>query len=157
MRTLLVLLAGLCLSTATSLAIYAVIRWEDGRFVEVLEGGQLRTNIDESILDAAIAQVLRANSLADPMGAEQSAEADGYTPGVPWFAPPDLFGRSKKWTSRLSPEQLDQFGRPLQIEVLDDGDQPSLVVVHHNDREAANRIAHHLALKLAECGVTSVN
>jgi hypothetical protein len=157
MRSLLILLAGLCLSIATSLVLYTAIHWGNEPFVEVLEGGQLRTNVDEGALDAAIVHVLKANSPADPMAEEQSAEADDYTPGVPWFAPPDLLGRSKKWTSRLTPKQLDQFGRPLQIEVLDDGDLQSLVVVHHNDRGAANRVAHHLALKLAERGVMSVN
>jgi hypothetical protein len=157
MRSLLILLAGLCVSTATSLVLYTAVHWGNEPFVEVLEGGQLRTNVDEGALDAAIAQVLKANSLAESGPVERSGEADSYTPGVPWFAPPDLFGRSKKWTSRLSAKQLDQFGRPLQIEVLDDGDLQSLVVVHHNDRGAANRVAHHLALKLAERGVTSVN
>jgi hypothetical protein len=157
MRSLLVLLAGLCVSTATSLVLYTAVHWGNEPFVEVLEGGQLRTNVDEAALNTAIAQVLRANCLADSGAKEQAGDADDYTPGVPWFAPPDLLGRSKKWTSRLSPKQLDQFGRPLQIEVIDDGDLQSLVVVHHNDRGAANRVAHHLALKLAERGVMSVN
>ena len=154
MRSFLILLAGLCASTATSLVVYSVIRWEEGPFVEVLENGRLQTSVDESALEAAIAQVLRANRLAEP---EPAANADSYTPGAPWFSPPDLFGHREKWTSRLSREQLDQFGRPLQFEVLDRRNLPSLVIVHHDDRKAANRIAHHLALKLAERGVTSVN
>ena len=157
MRSVLILLAGLSLSIATSLVLYTAVHWGNEPFVEVLEDGQVRTNVDEGALDAAIAVVLKANRLAASGAEEHALEDDGYTPGVPYFAPPDLFGRSKKWTSRLSPKQLDQFGRPLQIEVFDDGDLQSLVVVHHNDRGAANRVAHHLALKLAERGVTSVN
>jgi hypothetical protein len=34
---------------------------------------------------------------------------------------------------------------------------PTLVFVHHDDKEVANRVARHVALELAESGVTLTN
>jgi hypothetical protein len=61
MRPLLIVLAGLCASTATSLAIYAAIRFEEKPFVEVLHGGLLRTSANDFTLNASVSHVLGVN------------------------------------------------------------------------------------------------
>jgi hypothetical protein len=110
MRPLLIVLAGLCASAATSLVLYAAVQLEKKPYVEVLQGGLVRTDADDITLNASVAHVLGVN------------RSPAATP-----------------------------------EVLKGDDMPTLVFVHHDDREVANRVARHLALELAENGVSLVN
>lgn len=157
MRPLLIVLAGLCASAATSLALYAAIRFEEKPFVEVMQGGLLRTSADDFTLNASVAHVLDVNRSPAATPEEQLERAEYREHSDAWFTKPDLFGHAQERASRLVRQQLDRSGSPMQIEVLKGDDMPTLVFVHHDDREVANRVARHLALELAENGVTLVN
>jgi hypothetical protein len=157
MRPLLIVLAGLCASTATSLVLYAAVQLEKKPYVEVLEGGLVRTDADDITLNASVAHVLGVNRSPAATPEEQLERAEYREHSDAWFTKPDLFGSSQERASRLVRRQLDRAGRPIQIEVLKGEDMPTLVFVHHDDREVANRVARHLALELAENGVTLMN
>lgn len=157
MRPLLIVLAGLCASTATSLVLYAAVQLEKKPYVEVLQGGLVRTDADDITLNASVAHVLDVNRSPAATPEEQLERAEYREHSDAWFTKPDLFGHAQERASRLVRQQLDRSGSPMQIEVLKGDDMPTLVFVHHDDREVANRVARHLALELAENGVTLVN
>lgn len=157
MRPLLIVLAGLCASVTTSLVVYAAVQLEKKPFVEVLQGGLLRTNADEIALNASMSQVMNINRLPGASPEERLEASDYHEHGDVWFSRPDLFGHAQERASRMVREQLDRTGRPIRLEVLRGDDMPTLIFVHHEDRDVANRVARQLASELAECGVTQLN
>ncbi|QDV76412.1 hypothetical protein [Botrimarina mediterranea] len=157
MRPLLIVLAGLCASTATSLAVYAAVQLERKPYVEVLQGGLVRTTAEDFVLSCSVSHVLHVNRSPAATPEEQLEKADYHEHGDVWFSKPDLFGQATERASRMVRRQLDRTGRELQIEVLQGEGMPTLVFVHHDDQEAANRVARHLAIELAENGVKLMN
>lgn len=157
MRPLLIVLAGLCASVTTSLVVYAAIQFEKKPFVEVLQGGLLRTNADEFVLNASLSQVMNINRLPGRSPEERLEASDYHEHGDVWFSRPDLFGHAQERASRMVRQQLDRSGVPMRVEVLKGDQMPTLVFVHHEDRNAANRVARQLAAELSEHGVTLAN
>ncbi len=157
MRPLLIVLAGLCASVSTSLVVYAAIQLEKKPFVEVLQGALLRTNAEEMTLNNALTEVMKINRLPGKSLEERLEASDYHEHGDVWFSRPDLFGHAQERASRMVRQQLDRSGRPIRLEVLRGDDMPTLVFVHHEDRDAANRVARQLAAELTESGVRQLN
>lgn len=153
MRPLLVVLAGVSLSCATSLAVWAAVEFDERPYYEILEGGLLRTNAPEKYVNVAVDETLRT-CRPDEGELEQRIERSCYQESADaWFTRPDVFGYAQERASRLVREQVDRFGHSMRVEVIQGPDMPTLIFLQHGNPEGAKRVAIQIAAQLSNMGI----
>lgn len=152
MRPLLVSLAGLCASVATSLVVWLAVSGDTAPYYEALDGSLVRTTASDADVSAAIERALQVVR-PHRRSAAEALEHCGYRERAEaWFSAPDLFGQSHERASRHSRVQADRSGRRIEVEVFRGEGMPTLVFVRHDDPERAAEVTSCLASELANLG-----
>lgn len=153
MRSLLIVLAGACVSVGTSLAVWAGLHANEPAYCEAFQGGLISTNGSETAVNLAVAQLLdeARRPAPDP---EQALEASAYHESAEaWFSKEDFSGLATERASRLVREQLGRDGLLMRIEVVRGVEMPTLVFVDHESAEATASLGKRLLHCLAVQGV----
>lgn len=156
MRPLLIVLAGVCASAGTSLAVWVGIRANPPIYCEPIDSGLVRTNAADHQVNLAVAQLM-SDTRRPKEDPEQAMIASGYHESADaWFAKPDCFGTTQERASRLVREQTGRDGLPIRIEVIRSEKMPTLVFVEHESRDVRASLVLRLADELARQGVKKI-
>ncbi|MGL4514654.1 MAG: hypothetical protein ACRCT8_16315 [Lacipirellulaceae bacterium] len=142
MRSWFVVALGATLSLSSSVCVWLVLQEKPGPWVEVVDGGLVRTTATEVQVNAAVETAMTERRESDRQrltltGSRFEQHADA------WFTRPDVFGLATERARRLVREQRDAAGQQLRVVQLSGADMPSLVFVEHADTnsDVAERLA----------------
>jgi len=152
MRPVLIVLAGVCASTTTSLAMWFALQSSSTAWCEVVDRRLIRTTATDNQVSDAVVAALRTHQPPGRLTEDDLNQIryDEHAEG--WFTKPDAFGAIRQRASRLVREQLDEQGRALRVEVLRGDDMPTLVFIEH-ESAPDSPVAEQVADALQEQGV----